>query len=376
MSTTISHLDISENVTLAQQGEIKAFERLIDASQNAITSIALSITKDLDASEDVAQQTYIKAWKDINQLKNGQSFLPWIRQITRYTALNYIKTQSAGVTSPCADYDSLLATLSNNDVPADVSLIKQQQSELISHLLDQLETETREIVLLYYREQQNSNAVAQLLDVSPALVRKKLQRAREQLKPEILNTYGNVIYSSTPASLVAIVLAVVAPTAMGGLSGASATGLKLGVKSPVLMSIIGVLLPLLLALTANHLSMAMVIKNVHNTNAKNALRQLRKQTTFWMIGAASLMAVGYIYTSGWLIVTIGFVLFWLGLYRSTKAVLVVTTEFVQPRIINLAGYTINLSLIGCYLGLFGGLLGGGLGLILGLINDGRFNSLL
>lgn len=49
----------SSDVIAAQSGDIKAFERLINASKNTVSAIALGIVKDMDASEDVAQKVFI-----------------------------------------------------------------------------------------------------------------------------------------------------------------------------------------------------------------------------------------------------------------------------------------------------------------------------
>ncbi|GAB2992424.1 RNA polymerase sigma factor [Psychrosphaera aestuarii] len=373
-------------VEKAQQGQTAAFEKLIHYSQNAISSIALAITKDIQASEDVTQQTYIKAWQDIGQLKNPQSFLPWIRQITRYAALNYIRSNKIEKNNQHPNYDDLLNLVCDDNDQQDLALIKQQQSQLIWNLLDLLEPDVREIVLLYYREQKNSRSVAQLLDISPSLVRKKLERARTQLKPKILNKYGNVVYSTAPAGIAAVILTVISPTSLGLSSGFSLASLKASVSTnssvvtslgtKVLSAFASILLPLLLALGANHLSMEQVIKRVDDLGVQRALRKLRFQTSIWMIVTAIIMAFGYGFTNGWLIPSLGFVLFWLGLYRSTLTINQLTNLNVTPTIIKIRSLEFNVNAIGCYLGLYLGLFGGGAGLVLGLLNSGRLSSLL
>ena len=62
------------DVLLAQNGDIQAYERLIKHCQNAVTSIALAIVKDIDDSEEVAQQVFVSIWQNLNKLKNPSSF--------------------------------------------------------------------------------------------------------------------------------------------------------------------------------------------------------------------------------------------------------------------------------------------------------------
>ncbi|NQY65139.1 MAG: hypothetical protein HRT38_15720 [Alteromonadaceae bacterium] len=45
----------------------------------------------MDNSDEVAQQIFICLWQNLNKLKDNVSFLPWLRQTTRYTAYNFLR---------------------------------------------------------------------------------------------------------------------------------------------------------------------------------------------------------------------------------------------------------------------------------------------
>lgn len=92
MSVSIEQ-QLQPDVTAAIAGDMQAFSRLVQRCQNGISSIALAIVKDLDASEEVCQQVFIAAWQQLNSLQNPTSFLPWLRQITRYRAYSYLREQ-------------------------------------------------------------------------------------------------------------------------------------------------------------------------------------------------------------------------------------------------------------------------------------------
>ena len=82
-------------VEKAKQGDKAAFTLLVQSAMNTVSSIALAITKDVNDSHDVTQQVFIKMWQQLDQLKNAQSLMPWLRQITRYTAYNFIRDNKA-----------------------------------------------------------------------------------------------------------------------------------------------------------------------------------------------------------------------------------------------------------------------------------------
>ncbi|CAM5217639.1 RNA polymerase sigma factor [Alishewanella longhuensis] len=90
---------LQPDVTAAIAGDKQAFGRLIRRCQNSVSSIALAIVKDLDASEEVCQQVFIAAWQQVGSLQNPASFLPWVRQITRYRAYSYLREQRDAKTS-------------------------------------------------------------------------------------------------------------------------------------------------------------------------------------------------------------------------------------------------------------------------------------
>jgi DNA-directed RNA polymerase specialized sigma24 family protein len=88
------------------------------------------------------------SWGLVNEIT---SFLHWVRQITRYTALNHIRDEKVNRNIKGDETELLLATLVDPSHSADVGLLREEQNTLIQTLLAQLPDESREIVLLYYR---------------------------------------------------------------------------------------------------------------------------------------------------------------------------------------------------------------------------------
>ena len=109
----------------------------------------------------------------------------------------------------------------------------QQQNKVLAHLLEQLPLDTREIVILYYREEQNSRAVAQLLDINVATVRKRLQRVRAQLKQDLLKQYGKILLATAPVGLSSSL-------AISALSATQATAATLAYQQVVQKSVCSV----------------------------------------------------------------------------------------------------------------------------------------
>ncbi|HJU40261.1 MAG TPA: sigma factor, partial [Tahibacter sp.] len=72
---------IAHDFRAAQCGDRAAFARLVAATQRLVTGVALAITADVASSEDVAQDTFLAAWRHLALMRNPASFLPWLRQV-------------------------------------------------------------------------------------------------------------------------------------------------------------------------------------------------------------------------------------------------------------------------------------------------------
>jgi len=363
------------DIALAKSGDQIAFTRLIDQLSNTVGSIALAITKDLDSSEDVSQKVFIKVWREIEQLKENISFLPWVRQITRYTALNHIRDEKVNRNVKGDETDALLATLTDPSHSADANLLREEQNALVQTLLVQLPDESREIVLLYYREQQNSQSVALLLGLNEATVRKRLSRVRSLIKEQVLARYGNVILSTSPIGLTALVLS--------GLSVSSPVAAAVVTKSVVssqshwlakiLLTAGGAMLGAMLGMVASYIGMSKVIENSVNETQKVKLITLRNKTAFQLFVCGIFLTLSYELTIGWLMPCIFFLILFIVIYRSTQQV----NELVnfQPKTTGIIDDSqieqSKKDKFWCQFGLITGFLGGGSGLLIGLYNSGR-----
>src|SRR5690606_36277812 len=164
MTSATSDNFMLPDINAAQQGDMQAFGRLVSYCQRSVSSIALAIVKDLDASEDISQQVFIHVWQQLNTLQNPASFLPWVRQITRYRAFNYLRDNKITDRVGGEEADELLQQFSSGSELSE-QLAREQQNQIMAAFIDRLPQDSREIVLLYYREDQNSQQVARLLDI-------------------------------------------------------------------------------------------------------------------------------------------------------------------------------------------------------------------
>jgi RNA polymerase sigma factor (sigma-70 family) len=290
------------DVEMAQQGDKQAFSRLIQQTSKMVSSIALSIVKDLDSSEDVAQQVYIGTWQQLASLQNSASILPWLRQMTRYKALNFLRDNKIKQKLDGEQADLLLAQFCDPKEELDIALEREQQSVIVRDFIQQLPEESREIVLLYYREDQSSQQVARLLEQSETNIRQKLSRVRKLLQDQILAKHGRLLLSTVPAigfsSLVLGALTTSSPVAAATLASSAASG-KTSFLAKFSALLGGSLLGALFGIIAVRLSTVLLLKKISREEARQQVLHYRKLMTIWIVLAGILLTCAYELTTGW-----------------------------------------------------------------------------
>ena len=371
---------IHAHLAAAADGDRDAYGRIVAACQNTVTAIALAITRDVPASEDIAQEAFLSAWQNLRRLQNPASFLPWLRQITRNLAHDHLRGRQRRA-AEVAGADELIAMAADPQPTPFEQLLQDERQVVAAELISALPDDSREVLLLYYREGQSSQQVAALLGMSDAAVRKRLSRARQVVRDELLQRFGAFARDSAPslafASMVATALAVASPpAAAAGLFGSAAAAAGAKTLGKIVLGSAG---SLGLALVAGFAGIYLGLRQ----QLKGSIDQHERIGLIRSAVVSGLAAIGYLvvllalarFDDGWalpVIATLGFM-----------GVLLHQTLVAQPRI--LAGRHAREMALDrvaatarrrrerwlCWLGATLGFGGGFGGLIYGLIASGR-----
>ena len=378
-ATTVETL-VHAHLPAAARGDREAYSRIVAACQNPVTAIALAIVRDVPASEDIAQEAFLAAWQHLQRLQNPASFLPWLRQITRNLARDHLRAQRH---RPLDGLGAELAIASAADpapTPAE-QLVADEREQAAAELISALPAESREVLLLYYREDQSSKQVAALLGLSDAAVRKRLSRARQALREDLLERFGAFARGSAPSvaftGMVATALTLAAPPASAsGVLGTLATAAGAKTFAKVLAGSAGALgLGLLAAFAGIYLGLRRQLKGA--IDARERLGLMRSAVV------NALATVGYLVATlviarnddGWVLTVVATLVF--------MAVVMWQSAVVQPRVLARrralearrdpvgAARKRRRERVTCWLGAVVGLAAGFTGLYFGLVSSGR-----
>jgi len=370
---------IALELPAARAGDHAAYGRIVSACQNTVTAIALAITHDVSASEDIAQDAFLSAWQHLKRLQNPSSFLPWLRQIARNLARDHLRAnRNRPLDGEGADIAIELAADPSPE-PAQ-QIIEDERERAAADLISALPEESREVLLLFYREGQSSQQVAQLLGLSDAAVRKRLSRARQTLREELLARFGEFAASSAPGvaftSMIATALIMASPPVaaqgilvVGAAAGAKTVGkIALGAAGSLAFALIA-------AFAGIWLGLRKQLKGVIDEEERRGLIRSAGVNSMATIGFLICILFGVRFTEGWAIPTFSTLAF--------MAVIFYQTIVVQPRIMRrrhaleaqrdpvLAAKKRRRERIECWLGATIGFVCGFGGLILGLMSSGR-----
>ncbi|HTV23083.1 MAG TPA: sigma-70 family RNA polymerase sigma factor [Polyangiaceae bacterium] len=187
------HTDVIE----ARNGDRAAFARLVTRYRGLVSAISLSSVANIATSEDVAQEVFLTAWRDLQSLRNPASFVPWLRQLTRHRALDAARRRQRKHARALNDTAALDAAVDPRPNPHDV-MLQDERAEAVRRGLAALPDDARELVILFYREEQSLEHVALLLGLSVDAAKKRLSRARAALRDDVLARLADGIEATAP----------------------------------------------------------------------------------------------------------------------------------------------------------------------------------
>lgn len=171
----------NELVEESLKGNYDAFAELVHKYSNLVYSVAVSKTRDLYHSEDIAQEVFVKAWMKLSHLAEGEKFSSWLITIA---------------TNQCTDSLRRKMRLKEESIVQEfpITYVPSPLKDLIWDAIDQLEEKYRIVVIMNYLSGYTAKEIANLLDISLSAIESRLRRARKMLKKELLkdmaDTFG------------------------------------------------------------------------------------------------------------------------------------------------------------------------------------------
>ena len=147
------------------RGDTGAFEAIVKKYQSFICAITFSATGNVDKSEELAQETFVSAWKDLAKLKDLNKFRSWLGSIARNIVRNSFRSQGRDLIGKAAGMDEVAGLGIRDSEPEEEAISKERQA-VVRQALGQIPERYREPLVLYYRQGQSIRQVAEQLELS------------------------------------------------------------------------------------------------------------------------------------------------------------------------------------------------------------------
>ena len=170
----------SELVKKSQLGDKSAFEELVKRHQDLVFSLSFKLTGNRELANDVAQESFIRAWKAIEKFRGDSTFGTWIYRITVNTAWTLRKKAKKHYSLNIEDTQEPVVIDEKKD--PELVAINSDLSVVLRKALNQIPLEQRIIVELKNIEGRSHKEIADYLDISVTAAKVRLHIAHQKLR--------------------------------------------------------------------------------------------------------------------------------------------------------------------------------------------------
>ncbi|HEX9744049.1 MAG TPA: RNA polymerase sigma factor [bacterium] len=161
----------------ARDGDESALGELLDAHSNSLISYIYRLTGDFHQAEDLAQETFLRAFEHLSKFDIKKPFRPWLLKIGRNLTLNWLNSSGAKLQKRSEDltkkYD-----LGTGTSPVE-KYEKEERRQVVESVLDKLPVHFRDVLHLKYMEGLDYREISQELNLPPGTVKTWIHRAKK-----------------------------------------------------------------------------------------------------------------------------------------------------------------------------------------------------
>jgi RNA polymerase sigma factor (sigma-70 family) len=175
-------LEDGELVELARDGDVRAYEELVERHRALAFRTAWLVTRSTAEAEDAVQEAFVKAYYALPRFRPGAPFRPWILRIAANEAKNRVRSarrrEALSIRAAAAE--------PGGAVPSpEAAALAREDAETVALALAKLDERDRLVIAYRYLFDLSEAEMADALDVRPGTVKSRLSRAMTKLRREL-----------------------------------------------------------------------------------------------------------------------------------------------------------------------------------------------
>lgn len=180
-------LNDNELISKVLSGDQQAYAGLVSRYQSYVFTLALRMVKSREDAEEVAQDSFIKAYKYLADFKGASKFSTWLYTIVNNTAISFLRKKKLEIHS--LDKEKVFEVADSKESGMGANMIEQKSKmAMVNQAISMLNPDDAQIITLFYKAEQSLEETAQILGIEINAAKVRLYRARTRLK-EKMETY-------------------------------------------------------------------------------------------------------------------------------------------------------------------------------------------
>lgn len=176
-----------------KKGNVQAFSVLVEKYQNMVYSLALKLLKKPEEAEELAQDTFIKAYQKIDSYEGKSKFSTWLYSITYNACISELRKRRVEFASLDDRQISDQDEMKMHDYYRETK--KEDQEKYLNLALAKLPEDDQVLVTLYYYENQSMDEISIITGLTVSNIKVKIHRARKRMYGLLHEMLNEEIYS-------------------------------------------------------------------------------------------------------------------------------------------------------------------------------------
>jgi RNA polymerase sigma-70 factor, ECF subfamily len=183
-------MEEEELIRLAQDGSQEAFSVLVQTHQNKVFNLAMSLTRNREAADDLSQEVFIKAYLALPKFRLQSEFGTWLYRIAVNQVKDYLRNMGRRKEVSLEAVSEQKGTLAADEEGREREALEERRRRLVHQVLRTLPPKHQVILSLRDIQGYSYEEMAKILKISAGTVDSRLHRARILLRKKLAPYLG------------------------------------------------------------------------------------------------------------------------------------------------------------------------------------------
>lgn len=187
---SVSSLEDDEYISKAKSGDQKAYKELMEKYQKPLYFHVIKMVKNHEQVEDLVQEAFMKAFKNLDSYNTEYAFSTWLYRITTNHTIDFLRKKKLKTTSihnPVKTKDGEVEIEISGQSQTDRDIIKKERKVIIHNAIQNLPEKYRRVIEMRHLEELSYQEISEELDLPLGTVKAHIFRAREMLYKALID---------------------------------------------------------------------------------------------------------------------------------------------------------------------------------------------